>query len=71
MTGDISPEELRWHGANTADAVATRERLLGTSLEAYKPMAQGQVIPSRVYPAFVPRGVFTVLTDEQLKELNW
>ena len=71
MTGDISPEEFRWYGNQMADAIATRERMLGVSLDAYKARAEGSIAASRVYPAFVPRSTFTVISDELLSELKW
>jgi len=69
MPGDISPEELRFYGAT--EMIVAREKQLGVSLHAYKPMAKGAVNPSKVYPGFVPVGVFTVLSDELLTELKW
>jgi hypothetical protein len=71
VTGDVSPEELRWYGSQASEAVTAKEKLLGISLQSYKPMTQGQVTASRVYPNFVPREQFTVLGDELLKELKW
>ena len=71
VTGDVSPEELRWYGTQAVEAVTTREKVLGIALPGYKPMTQGQVTASRVYPSFVPRDQFTVISEELLKELKW
>ena len=71
MTGDISPDEFRWYGNQMADAINAREHILGVSLDAYRVRAEGAVAASRIYPGFVPRSAFTVISDELLTELKW
>jgi hypothetical protein len=70
ITGDISPEELRWYGAASVEAVTAREKLLAVTLEAYKPLVDGTCAPSRVYPSTVPRSKFVLIDEKVLSELK-
>ena len=71
MSGDVSPYELKWYGQQALDAIVARERVLGVSLHAYKPLAAGAVTRSNLYPNFVPTAEFTVLDDALLAQLKW
>ena len=69
ISGDVSPEELRWYSGAVEPLIKAKEHLLGP-LHQYRPRPEGVeavgVDLNPFYPVFVSRVPIKVLPDEAL-----